>query len=161
MANALPPSTLTQAETPHVEFTGKHIAIAMAAPRPDRVVMKHQESTEHMANEQSVKPDHAGGTAAVTSLSSHILPTSATMVGVCMTVLSLGRLTHAGRLGIFIDKALAADAVVFLISAVLSFLSIRIRQERRRAEDWAEELFLLGLVLSTLSAVLIAFTIDF
>jgi hypothetical protein len=99
--------------------------------------------------------------ATTASLSSHILPTSATMVGVCMTVLSLGRLTHDGRLGMFIDKVLAADAVVFLISAVLSFLSIRIHQEAKRAEDWAEELFLLGLLLSTLSAILIAFTIDF
>lgn len=101
------------------------------------------------------------GRAAAASLSSHILPTSATMVGVCMTVLSLGRLTHDGRLGMFIDKVLAADAVVFLVSAVLSFLSIRIRHDARRAEDWAEELFLLGLVLSTFSAILIAFTIDF
>lgn len=99
--------------------------------------------------------------ATAASLSSHILPTSATMVGVCMTVLSLGRLTHDGRLGIFIDKVLAADAVVFLVSAVLSFLSIRIRHDARRTEDWAEELFLLGLVLSTVSAILIAFTIDF
>lgn len=94
-------------------------------------------------------------------LSSHILPTAATMVGVCMTVLSIGRLSHSGRLGIFIDKLLAADAVVFLVSAVLSFMSIRALVRARHLETWAEETFLLGLILITLTTILIALTIDF
>jgi hypothetical protein len=98
---------------------------------------------------------------AIGQLSSHILPTSATMVGVCMTVLSIGRLSQAGRLGVFIDKLLAGDAVMFLVSAVLSFLSIRVIIRARRLEIWAEELFLLGLILITLTTVLIAFTINF
>lgn len=93
-------------------------------------------------------------------LSSHILPTAATMVGVCMTVLSIGCLSQAGRLGVIIDKLLAADAVLFLISAVLSFLSIRVAARGRRLESWAEELFLLGLVLITMTTILIAFAID-
>lgn len=94
-------------------------------------------------------------------LSSHILPTAATMVGVCMTVLSIGRLSQSGRLGIFIDKLLAADAVILLVSAVLSFMSIRATERARHLETWAEEMFLLGLILITLTTVLIALTIDF
>lgn len=105
--------------------------------------------------------DTHGASRAMRQLSSHILPTSATMVGVCMTVLSIGRLTQAGRLGVIIDKLLAADAVLFLVSAVLSFLSIRVTLRAGRLEGWAEEVFLLGLILITLAAVLIAFTIDF
>ncbi|MDI6751178.1 MAG: hypothetical protein QMD73_13465 [Rhodocyclaceae bacterium] len=97
---------------------------------------------------------------ALHQLSSHILPTSATMVGVCMTVLSIGRLSQAGRLGFFIDKLLAADAIIFLASAVLSFLSIRVVVRASRLEGWAEEFFLVGLILITLITVLIAFTID-
>ncbi len=93
-------------------------------------------------------------------LSSHILPTSATMVGVCMTVLSIGRIAHAGQLGAFIERMLAIDAVMFLISAVLSFVSIRVARRNARLERWAEELFLLGLTLTTVATVAIALTID-
>jgi hypothetical protein len=93
-------------------------------------------------------------------LSSHILPTSATMVGVCMTVLSIGRIAHAGQLGEFIEKLLAIDAVMFLVSAVLSFVSIRVSARNAQLERWAEELFLLGLSLSTVATVAIALTID-
>jgi hypothetical protein len=98
--------------------------------------------------------------AAPAPLSAHILPTSATMVGVCMTVLSIGRLTQTGRLGLLIDKILAADSLVFLVSAVLSFLSIRQITPARRLEGWAEELFLLGLILGTVTTLLIALAID-
>lgn len=94
------------------------------------------------------------------SLSSHILPTAATMVGVCMTVLSIGRLSHAGRLGIFVDKVLAFNSVIFLVSAALSFVAIRMTSRPERIETWAEDLFLIGLSLSAVVAVLIAFAID-
>jgi threonine/homoserine/homoserine lactone efflux protein len=103
---------------------------------------------------------HAMAPLARTSVSSHILPTAATMVGACMTVLSIGRLSHAGKLGVVVDKMLAFDAVVFLVSAVLSFLAIRMVTRPERLETWAEELFLLGLSLSAIVAVVIAFAID-
>jgi len=94
------------------------------------------------------------------SLSSHILPTAATMVGACMTVLSIGRLSHAGRLGVVVDKMLAFDSVLFLVSAVLSFVAIRRVARPERLEAWAEEMFLVGLLLSAMVAVVIAFAID-
>ena len=102
----------------------------------------------------------AAATMPPVSVSSHILPTAATMVGACMTVLSIGRLSHAGRLGIVVDKMLAFDAVIFLVSAVLSFVAIRMVPGPERLEMWAEELFLPGLVLSAIVAVVIAFAID-
>ena len=94
------------------------------------------------------------------SLSSHILPTAATMVGACMTVLSIGRLSNVGKLGVVVDKMLAFDSVIFLVSAVLSFVAIRMVTRPGRLETWAEELFLLGLSLSAIVAVVIAFAID-
>ncbi|HZV53997.1 MAG TPA: hypothetical protein VFF82_03570 [Rhodocyclaceae bacterium] len=93
-------------------------------------------------------------------ISSHILPTSATMVGACMTVLSIGRISHAGRLGAFVDKMLAVDAILFLISAALSFVAMRVARQGARVENWAEEVFLLGLTLSAIAAVGIAMAID-
>ena len=93
-------------------------------------------------------------------LSEHILPTAATMVGACMTVLSIGRLSHSGRLGVVIDKMLAFDSVIFLLSAVLSFVAIRIATNSDHVEAWAERLFLVGLSLCAVVAVVIAFAID-
>ena len=99
-------------------------------------------------------------TVARIGLSEHILPTAATMVGACMTVLSIGRLSHSGRLGVVIDKMLATDSVIFLVSAVLSFVAIRIATNTDHIETWAEKLFLIGLSLCAVVAVVIAFAID-
>lgn len=93
-------------------------------------------------------------------ISSHILPTSATMVGVCMTVLSIGRISQAGQLGAFVDKMLAVDALLFLLSAFLSYVAIRADRQGRRIENWAEEVFLLALTLCAIAAIGIALAID-
>ena len=93
-------------------------------------------------------------------LSTHILPTSATMVGVCMTVLSIGHLAQRGEVRLAIDKLLAVDAIVFLVSAVLSFMSLRPGQSRLRYEWWGELLFICGLALLALGAVVLAFVIN-
>jgi hypothetical protein len=58
-------------------------------------------------------------------LSQHILPTSAQLVGVCMTVISLVKLLHIGQAGSLLDKLLAIDALLFTISAALSYASMR------------------------------------
>jgi hypothetical protein len=91
-------------------------------------------------------------------LSQHILPTSATMVGVCMTVLSIGHLAHGGELRMVVDKLLAVDALVFLLSALLSFASMRFRGWARY-EARAELVFTAGLGLLALVGVIIAFVV--
>ena len=93
-------------------------------------------------------------------VSAHILPTAATMVGVCMTVLSIGRLGRSGRAGMLIDKTLAADAVLFLASAVLSFGAIRAPGGGARQERWAELVFLAALAVLVVAALALAFAID-
>lgn len=95
-------------------------------------------------------------------LSAHILPTSATMIGVCMTVLSIGHLRQGGHSRMVLDKLLAVDALMFLASAVLSFMSMRSRRAGRpqRYEGWAESVFLLGLGVLALGAMVLAFAIE-
>ncbi|CDG85267.1 hypothetical protein [Janthinobacterium agaricidamnosum] len=93
-------------------------------------------------------------------LSAHILPTSATMIGVCMTVLSIGHLGPRGEVRVLIDKLLAIDALVFLVSAVLSFMSLRPRPASGQYESWAELLFIAGLGMLALGAVVLAFEIS-
>lgn len=92
-------------------------------------------------------------------LSAHILPTSATMIGVCMTVLSIGHLGPGGPWRMVVDKLLAVDALVFLISALLSFMSMRSGRLATHLEARAEMVFIAALGMLALGAVVLAFAI--
>ena len=92
-------------------------------------------------------------------LSHHILPNSATMVGVCIMVISIVKSMNPGLASYLIDKALAIDSVMFMLSACLSFLSIRADQYSARLEGLAEIIFLAGLVSMTLITVIFSFEI--
>ncbi len=92
-------------------------------------------------------------------LSHHILPNSATMVGVCIMVISIVKSMAPGLTNYLIDKALAVDSLLFMLSALLSFSSIRLQQSTERLERWAEMIFLIGLVSMTLITVVFSFEI--
>jgi hypothetical protein len=92
-------------------------------------------------------------------LSHHILPNSATMVGACIMVISIVKSMGPGLANHLIDKALAIDSLLFMISALLSFSSIRLKQSTERLERWAEMIFLVGLVSMTLITVIFSFEI--
>ncbi len=92
-------------------------------------------------------------------LSAHILPTSATMIGVCMTILSIGHLGGGSEWHMLIDKLLAGDALVFLASALLSFISMRSSRFGTPYETRAEIVFIAGLGVLALGAVALAFAI--
>ncbi|MFI3185041.1 MAG: hypothetical protein QX198_03595 [Methylococcaceae bacterium] len=93
------------------------------------------------------------------NLSHHILPNSATMVGVCIMVISIVKNMNPGLTSYLIDKALAIDSLLFMVSALLSFSSIRLEQSTEQLERWAEMIFLLGLVSMTLITVIFSFEI--
>lgn len=92
-------------------------------------------------------------------LTSHILPTSATMVGVCITVLGLVRLMHTGDVGFYVDKLLAIDSLVFIVCSVLSFASIRVASRSQQFENWAELAFMLGLLILGVVSVFLSFKV--
>lgn len=91
------------------------------------------------------------------NLSSHILPTSATMVGVCMTVISIVKLSHVGVAGTVIDKLLAFDSLLFLLSAVFSYVSLRVGRNVTRLERFADNTFMMGLVFMSGAAFVLSF----
>lgn len=95
-------------------------------------------------------------------VSTHILPTSATMVGVCLTALYISLLVPRNQLRVVIDELLAVDSLAFLISALLSFLAIRQVRQRRasRLEARAELVFVLALGLLVIVALGLAFLIS-
>jgi hypothetical protein len=92
-------------------------------------------------------------------LSHHILPNSATMIGVCIMVISIVKSQPSDVVSYLIDKALAIDSLLFMLSALLSFLSIRLERSTARFERWAEVIFIFALVTMTLIAVVFAFEI--
>lgn len=92
-------------------------------------------------------------------ISSHILPTSATMVGVCITAIGLVRLMHAGTVGVYIDKLLGVDSVLFVFCSVLSFASVRRGPRGARLEQFAEIIFLMALIMLGLASVMMAMEI--
>jgi hypothetical protein len=88
-------------------------------------------------------------------LSQHILTTSAQLVGVCLTVISLVKILHIGRVGTLLDKMLAIDAVLFTLSTTLSYASMR-RKDSAQLERYADHIFMLGLLELGGCAVLLA-----
>lgn len=93
------------------------------------------------------------------SLSAHILPTSATLVGACITAISVVKIMHPGGFGTLIDKLLALDSLLFLASGIVSFVSMRVRDSGERLESIAELFFLFGLGVVTVGATVLAFAI--
>ncbi len=91
-------------------------------------------------------------------LSGHILPTSATMLGVCMTVVSIIRLLRLGHFATLVDRFLALDGLIFLGSAALSYLSLRDRQ-LRGLEEYADTAFMVALTIMAVCGVLLAFAL--
>jgi hypothetical protein len=89
-------------------------------------------------------------------LSQHILPTSAQLVGVCITVISLVKVLHIGQAGSLLDKFLAIDALLFTISAALSYASMR-GTRSENMEKYADQFFMLGLFELGGCAILLAF----
>jgi hypothetical protein len=89
-------------------------------------------------------------------LSQHILPTSAQLVGVCLTVISLIKALHIAQAGVLLDKFLAIDALLFTISAALSYSSIR-GTKSENLEKYADQIFMLGLLVLGSCAVLLSF----
>jgi hypothetical protein len=79
-------------------------------------------------------------------VSQHILPTAATMVGVCVTVIGIVRVLEVnGAISTVIDDILAFDGLIFLGSTFLSYASLRVQEPTPRLERLADLLFLGGL----------------
>lgn len=93
-------------------------------------------------------------------LSRHILPTSATMIGICTTLIGLVKVAETRMGPSHADEYAALAALVFLISAASSYLSIRYADITRlsdRYERIADVFFLCGLCGITLISMLFAY----
>lgn len=82
------------------------------------------------------------------------------MIGICTTLIGLVKIIEA-RIGPSrVDEAAAIVAILFMFSAVLSYLSIRVvvhEEISRRCEQVADLIFLIGLISIVLVASFFAF----
>ena len=79
----------------------------------------------------------------------HIFTVSSAMVGVCLTVIGLVRVVITlGTADTLADDFLAADALLFLVSCLLSYWALRSRGLRRmhRLERIADGIFITAMI---------------
>jgi hypothetical protein len=101
--------------------------------------------------------DHTGR-----ALARHILPVSATMVGVCTTLIGLVRVVEVHSGPSHVDEYTAIVALLFLASAMSSYISIRFAGRpriSRKCEDFADYVFVVGLVAIALIGLLFAYEV--
>lgn len=106
---------------------------------------------------QAATPAGDNGGIASSAISAHVLPTSATMVGVCMTVIGIVKVVEGGQRETHIDEALAINSLFFLLSAIFSYLSIRTPKNTARLESLADIMFMIGLGLMSAIGIIFAF----
>ncbi|PYL33184.1 MAG: hypothetical protein DMF38_12350 [Verrucomicrobia bacterium] len=93
----------------------------------------------------------------------HIFTVSSAMVGVCLTVIGLIRVVITlGTADTLADDLLAADALLFLISCLLSYWALRSRGLRRmhRLEKIADGIFIVAMIGMVVVCALITYTIS-
>jgi hypothetical protein len=92
----------------------------------------------------------------------HIFTVSAAMVGVCLTVIGIIRIIiTARRTDTLADDLLSADAMLFLVSCVLSYCALRSRGRHRmhRVERVADYMFLFALLFMVAICMFVTYAI--
>src|ERR1700745_76272 len=91
----------------------------------------------------------------------HIFTVSSAMVGVCLTVIGLIRVVITlGTADTLADDLLSGDALLFLISCLLSYWALRSRSMHRmhRLEKIADVIFIFAMIGMVIICGLITYT---
>lgn len=86
------------------------------------------------------------------NMSKHILPTSANLLGLCFAILSFIKLAGLANETI-IDEVIVIAILLFLLSSIVSYISMRSLEKEEYYERIAEFIFLGGLLLLGVCAV--------
>lgn len=87
------------------------------------------------------------------ALSYHILLTASTMIGVCLTVITIFKVTDF-HLKTYADELLGIDTLLFISSCFLSYISIR-QGNNKKIELVADNLFLAAMSILVFIGMLI------
>ena len=107
--------------------------------------------------------DRGSNTHLEQDISIHIFTVSSAMVGVCLTVIGLVRVVITlGRGDTLADDFLAGDALLFLVSCLLSYWALRCRSIRRmhRLEKVADAIFIVAMIGMMIICALITYSIS-
>jgi uncharacterized membrane protein len=91
-------------------------------------------------------------------ISHHILPTAANLLGLCFVILSFIKVMKIGAETV-IDELVALAIVIFLVASIFSYASIRSETHTDRFEKIADIVFIAGLGLLTVTAIVVVFEI--
>ncbi len=86
----------------------------------------------------------------------HIFAGSIAMVGVCLTVITLFKITDYG-IKTYLDELLGIDSFVFIISSFISYMSLR-RSNHKTYELIADILFFTGMFVMVIIGLFLVFT---
>jgi hypothetical protein len=89
-------------------------------------------------------------------IAQHIFSGSTTMIGVCITVISLFRIMKIGSETI-VDEILGVDTLIFILACFFSYLYL-INSELKKIETFADILFFIGLLLMLIVGFIIVFS---
>mgnify|MGYP006910061883 CR=1 FL=1 len=89
-------------------------------------------------------------------IAQHIFSGSTTMIGVCITVISLFRIMKIGK-ETLVDEILGIDTLIFIFACFLSYLCLR-NSELKHIENIADFLFFVGLLLLLIVGFIIVLT---
>ena len=87
------------------------------------------------------------------ALSYHILSTASTMIGVCLTVITIFKVANFNS-KTYVDELLGIDTLLFIISCFLSYISIR-EGNNRKIEFIADNLFIFAMSIMVVIGILI------
>jgi uncharacterized membrane protein len=85
----------------------------------------------------------------------HVFSGSTTMIGVCITVIALFKITHTD-ITTYADEILSVNTLFFILSGYLSYLVLR-SSKNKRLEKFADIFFFIGMTAMMLVGVLIVF----
>jgi hypothetical protein len=93
-------------------------------------------------------------------LTIHIFTVSATLVGVCLTVIGIMRHLGGTQVSHYGQELLALDAFLFLICCILSYATLKMRNHPKRKclmTNIADNLFIIALSLMAIICGLIVY----
>ncbi len=89
------------------------------------------------------------------NIANHIFTGSTTMIGVCITVISLFVITKSNITSIA-DEIIGIDAFLFIISAFISYMSLRYNNHRKL--EWIADIcFFTGMLVMVIVGFIIVF----
>lgn len=86
------------------------------------------------------------------------------MVGVCLTAIGLIQvLINTKTVNMVADDLLAIDSILFMISSLLSYMSIRSKNRHRyhRLELIADRVFIVAMLLMVAACIALSYQIEF